>query len=317
MTMLNVKCRMLNVMAGLAIASLAAGGGGCAATCECPENVKTGSLIAAGAEVVEISTEFGFTEGPAADAAGNVYFTDQPNDRIMIYTTDGTLETFMQPSNRSNGLYFDRDGSLIACADEKNELWRVNVKTKEHVVLAQRYEGKLLNAPNDAWVHPKTGRIYFSDPFYKRAWWDRGPMEQSCQGVYRVNADGTGLVRVIDELVQPNGLIGTPDGKTLYVADIRDRKTYAYDIAADGSLSGRRLFCEPGSDGMTLDCCGNVYLTGDGVLVFSPAGGQIAHIKVPQRWTANVTFGGKDRKTLFITASTGVYTLQMNVRGAQ
>ena len=124
-------------------------------------------------------------------------------------------------------------------------------------------------------------------------------------------------MRVIDDLVKPNGIIGTPDGKTRSVADIQARKTWAWTIAPDGSLTDKRLFCTPGSDGMTLDACGNVYLTGDGVLVFNPAGEQIEHIKVPQRWTANVTFGGKDRKTLFITAGPAVYTLQMNVCGAQ
>lgn len=285
-------------------------GGACAAV------VAEQSPVAPGAELVEVSSEFKFTEGPATDGAGNVYFTDQPNDQILIYTTGGKLKTFMKPAGRSNGMFFDVDGTLIACADEKNELWRIDVKTKEVTVLAQRYDGGLLNGPNDAWVHPQKRWIYFTDPMYKRPWWNRGPAEQPTQGVYRIYADGTGLVRVIDDLVQPNGIIGTPDGKTLYVADIRDRKTYAYDIQADGSLAGKRLFCEPGSDGMTLDRRGNVYLTGDGVMVYNPAGKRIAHIKVPQRWTANVTFGGKDRDTLFITAGPGVYTLQMNVRGA-
>jgi gluconolactonase len=101
------------------------------------------------------------------------------------------------------------------------------------------------------------------------------------------------------------------------VADIKDRKTIAYDIGPDGSLGGKRLFCTPGSDGMTLDHCGNVYLTGDGVRVFNASGEQIEHIAIPQRWTANVTFGGKDRKTLFITAGPAVYTLKMNICGAQ
>ncbi len=273
-------------------------------------------VVAPGAELVEVSAEFKFTEGPAADAAGNVYFTDQPNDQIVIYTTEGELKTFMKPAGRSNGMFFDVDGTLIACADEKNELWRIDVETKKHTVLAQRYDGGLLNGPNDAWVHLQKRWIYFTDPMYKRSWWDRGPTEQPTQGVYRINADGTGLVRVIDDLVTPNGMIGTPDGKTLYVADIRDRKTYSYNIQPDGSLAGKRLFCEPGSDGMTLDRCGNVYLTGDGVIVYNPDGKQIEHIKAPQRWTANVTFGGKDRKTLFITAGPAVYTLKMNVAGA-
>ncbi len=274
------------------------------------------AIVAPGAELVEVSTEFKFTEGPATDAAGNIYFTDQPNDQIVLFTTDGKLETFMKPAGRSNGMFFDADGTLIACADDKNELWRIDVKTKQHTVLAQRYDGGLLNGPNDAWVHPQKRWIYFTDPMYKRPWWDRGPTEQPTKGVYRINSDGTGLVRVIDDLVTPNGLIGTPDGKTLYIADIEARKTYAYDIQPDGSLTGKRLFCEPGSDGMTLDRRGNVYLTGDGVLVFNPAGKQIEHIKVPQRWTANVTFGGKDRRTLFMTSGPAVYTLRMNVAGA-
>ncbi len=273
-------------------------------------------IIAPGAELVEVSSEFKFTEGPATDAAGNVYFTDQPNDQIVIFTTDGELKTFMKPAGRSNGMFFDVDGTLIACADEKNELWRIDVKTKKVTVLAQRYDGGLLNGPNDAWVHPQKRWIYFTDPMYKRPWWDRGPTEQPTEGVYRINADGSGLVRLVDDLVQPNGIIGTPDGKTLYVADIRDRKTYAYDIQPDGALADKRLFCEPGSDGMTLDDRGNVYLTGDGVLVYNPDGERIEHIKVPQRWTANVTFGGKDRNYLFITAGPAVYTLKMNVRGA-
>ena len=301
---------------GLSLVGILVGGTGCTPSCKCPDVAKAEGVIAKGAQLKEVSTEFSFTEGPAADKDGAVYFTDQPNDRIMVYTTDGKLETFMQPAGRSNGLYFDRDGSLIACADEKNELWRIDVRTKQHTVLAQRYADALLNGPNDAWVHPEGG-IYFTDPYYQRPWWSHQAAPQDRQCVYFLPADGTPPVRVAEDLEQPNGIIGTPDGKTLYVADIQAKKTWAYDIACDGMLTGKRLLCRPGSDGMTLDACGNVYLTGDGVLVFSPAGEQIAHIKVPQRWTANVTFGGKDRKTLFITAGTGVYTLRMNVCGAQ
>jgi gluconolactonase len=121
---------------------------------------------------------------------------------------------------------------------------------------------------------------------------------------------------VVDDLQQPNGIIGTPDGKTLYITDIRAKKTYAYQIQPDGSLAGKRLFCEMGSDGMTIDDRGNVYLTNQGVFVFDPSGKQIEHIAVPERWTANVCFGGKDRRTLFITASKGLYALRMTVKGA-
>jgi gluconolactonase len=279
---------------------------------QCPTEPK--SIIAPGATLQAISTEFKFTEGPTSDKDGNVYFTDQPNDRIMRYSTDGKLETFMQPCGRSNGMEFDNAGKLISCADEKNELWRIDVKTKQHEVLVKDFEGKLLNGPNDMWVHP-AGGIYFTDPLYVRPWWAAGGVRQSCKGVYLFNPATQKVTRLVDDLQQPNGIIGTPDGKKLYVADIDAKKTYVYTIGADGTLADKKLFCQPGSDGMTIDCRGNVYLTGDGVMVFDPDGKQIEHIKVPQRWTANVTFGGKDHKTLFMTASTGFYSLKMNVCG--
>ncbi len=120
---------------------------------------------------------------------------------------------------------------------------------------------------------------------------------------------------MIDDFKQPNGIIGTPDGKTLYVADIVAGKTYAYQIRPDGSLAGKRLFCRLGSDGMTIDDRGNVYLTGHGVTVFDPAGKQIEQIAIREAWTGNICFGGKDRRLLFITASTSIYGLRMAVKG--
>ena len=291
--------------------------GGCASQIKCPDIVVDEGIIAKSAELKEISTEFAFTEGPATDAAGNVYFTDQPNDRIMIYTTDGKLETFMQPAGRSNGLYFDNAGYLLACADENSELWKINVKTQTYEVLAHAYKGVWLNSTNDLWVCPK-GDIYFTDPFYKRKWWSHDKPTQDGEHVYLLNSKTGELIRVIDDLVQPNGLIGTPDGRTLYISDIKAQKIYQYDVQKNGSLANRELFCEMGSDGMTLDCCGNVYLTNKlGVVVFDKNGQQIEQIKIPQGWTANVTFGGADNRTLFITALKGVYTLQMNVCGAK
>jgi gluconolactonase len=307
---------MFKVFSVPAIVSCAIAVSGCGLTSRCPGIVKTEGIIARGAALNKISTEFKFTEGPAADAAGNVYFTDQPNDRIMVYTTDGQLETFMQPAGRSNGLYFDRHGFLIACADEKNQLWRIDVQSKIHSVLADQYNEIPLNGPNDVWAAPN-GDLYFTDPFYKRPWWEHDTMPQNIQAVYLLSADAKTLTRADDDLKKPNGIIGTPDGKTLYVADIGANKTYVYDIQKDGTLSTKRLFCEMGSDGMTLDCMGNVYLTGRGVTVFNPAGQQIETIPVPQSWTANVTFGGKGKKTLFITAGVAVYTLQMNVCGIE
>ncbi len=272
------------------------------------------SLLAPGARLEKLSGGFRFTEGPAVDAEGNVFFTDQPNDRILKWSVDGKLSTFLQPCGRSNGLYFDGEGNLIACADEKNQLWSIDSKGKSKV-LVKEYKGKLLNGPNDLWIHPN-GRIYFTDPLYKRPYWKRGPMEQDGQHVYSLSPDRKSLVRVAEDLVQPNGVVGTPDGKKLYVADIGARKTYVYDIGKDGALSGKKLFCGMGSDGMTLDDQGNVYLTGRGVTVFNGDGKKITQIDVPEGWTANVCFGGKDRKTLFITASKGLYAVPLRLRGA-
>ncbi len=270
-------------------------------------------IIAPGATVEKLADGFKFTEGPAADAAGNVYFTDQPNDRILKWSTDGKLSTFLEPCGRSNGLFFDSQGQLWACADEKNELWRIDPQGK-HTAVVKDYEGKLFNGPNDLWIRPDGG-IYFSDPFYKRAYWNRGPKEQDV-AVYYLSPDRKKLVRVADDLTQPNGLIGTPGGQKLYVADIGAKKTYVYSIQPDGTLTDKTLFCEMGSDGMTIDDRGNVYLTGKGVTVFDAAGKQIEQIPVPEGWTANVCFGGADHRTLFITASRSLYGLRMQVRGA-
>ncbi|MCA9427859.1 MAG: SMP-30/gluconolactonase/LRE family protein [Candidatus Omnitrophica bacterium] len=270
-------------------------------------------VVADGAEIQEIGGGYSFTEGPAADSEGNVYFTDQPNDRIVKWSIDGTLSDWMSPCGRSNGLFFDAAGNLWACADEKNEMWRIG-PDQENTVVIKDYEGKLLNGPNDLWIDPKGG-VYFTDPFYKRPYWDRGPMEQDGQHVYYLKPNHEDLVRVVDDLEQPNGIIGTPDGKTIYVADIRAKKTYRFDVAEDGSLTHKKLFCEMGSDGMTIDNEGNVYLTGDGVFVFDPSGKQIDHIEVPEKWTANVSFGGKDMNTLFITASEGVYGIETRTHG--
>jgi len=272
-------------------------------------------VLAPGAEVRRLAREFEFTEGPTCDASGDLYFTDQPNDRIMRWTASGELQTFLQPAGRSNGMYFDEKGRLLACADEKNELWAIGADGKVEV-LWKGYDGRALNGPNDVWVRPGGG-LYFTDPFYKRPWWSHDTMPQDGQHVYYLAPGATALVRVTEDLVQPNGIIGSPDGRTLYVSDIRARKTWRYDIGGDGRLSGKTLLCESGSDGMTLDEEGNLYLTGDGVRVFDASGREIEHIAVPdERWTANVAFCGPDHRTLFITASKGLYSVRTRTRGA-
>jgi len=271
-------------------------------------------ILKPGASLVKLAGEFSFTEGPAADKAGNVYFTDQPNDRILKWSTKGVLSTFMQPSGRSNGMFFDSKDNLWSCADEKNEIWRIKPGEKPEVI-ALEYEGRLMNGPNDLWVSPE-GNIFFTDPFYRRSWWKHSEMPQDKQCVYFLSADRKVLKRVEEELLQPNGIVGTPDGKTLYVADIKANKTWSYTINPDGSLSDKKLFCELGSDGMTIDSKGNIYLTGKGVTVFDKTGKKLGNIAVPENWSANVCFGGKDRKTLFITASKGLYSISTRYKGA-
>ncbi len=272
------------------------------------------SPFAADAQVEKLAGGFKFTEGPASDQDGNVYFTDQPNDRIHKWSTDGKLSTFLEKCGRSNGLCFDADGKLWACADEKNELWKIDVKTKEKTVIVKGHKDKLLNGPNDVWV-AADGGAYFTDPFYKREYWTRGAEEQDKRGVYYVNPKGE-LTRADGDYKQPNGIVGTPDGKTLYAADIGAGKTYKYMVGKDGTLSDRTLFCELGSDGMTLDADGNVYLTSKGVVVFSKDGKKVATLEVPEG-PSNVCFGGKEFKTLFITARTGLYAVPCKVAGSR
>ena len=142
-------------------------------------------------------------------------------------------------------------------------------------------------------------------------------MEQDGQHVYYLSPDRQKVSRVVNDLQQPNGIIGTPDGTRLYIADIRARKTHVYSIAADGTLTDKKLFADMGSDGMTMDEEENIYLVGQGVTVFNAQGRQIDRIEVPEKWTANLTFGGKDRKTLFITASDSLYSIQTRVRGVR
>jgi gluconolactonase len=276
---------------------------------------KEANVVAPGARLEKLAGGFEFTEGPTCDAEGNLFFTDQPNDRILRWSTEGELSTFLQPAGRANGMCFDSRGYLIACADEKNALWSIAPDGKI-TVLVSEYGGKPLNGPNDVWVRPD-GALYFTDPFYERAWWTHDTMPQDGEHVYFLSADRQQLVRVAGDLRKPNGITGTPDGKTLFVADIDAGRTYRYDMALDGGLDRKTLACEHGSDGMTLDEEGNLYLTGDGVAVFDKTGRQIEQIRVPgERWTANVSFGGKDRQTLFITASTGLYGIRMRVKGA-
>ena len=282
----------------------------------CVLPLKGQQIVAENAKLEVVSTAFQFTEGPASDKEGNVYFTDQPNNRIhKWHAKENTISTFLENAGRSNGLYFNHQGDLLACADEKFELWRID-PLKKKTVLVSTFKNQKLNGPNDLWVTP-TGGIYFTDPYYQRPYWKRTKKEMEKEQVYYIDPKTKNVRVVASDLVKPNGIIGSADAKTLYIADIGDSKTYRYTINPDGTLSNKTLFAAMGSDGMTIDNHENLYLTGKGVSVFNSKGDKIHHINVDQDWTANVTFGGQEQNTLFITAMNAVYTLQMKVKGVR
>jgi gluconolactonase len=271
----------------------------------------TPSIIAAGAEAKKLAGDFKFTEGPAADAQGNVYFTDIPANRILKWSVaDGTLSTFLENSGGANGLYFDKDGNLLAAQGGERRIVSISPKG-EITVLADKYDGKKFNSPNDLWIDPNGG-VYFTDPRYG----SRDGMEIDGEHVYYLTPDRKKVVRVIDDMVRPNGVIGTANGRRLYVADHGANKTYSYRIAGDGTLSDKQLFAEQGSDGLTLDARGNVYLTGKGITVYNRRGEKVAEIQVPEG-PANLTFGGPNGQTLFITARTSLYSIPTEARGAR
>jgi len=272
-------------------------------------------LIKKGQQPQLISNEFEFTEGPASDVEGNVYFTDQPNNKIHKWSVkDGSVLVFMEDAGRANGLYFDSEGMLLAAADENSEIRKINSENKVDVIV-DSFEGKRLNGPNDLWV-ALNGGIYFTDPYYQRDYWVCIEKEIEEERVYYINPEGE-ISIAAEDFVKPNGIIGTPDSETLYIADIGANKTYSYKINHDGSLTDKKLFTDLGSDGMTIDNKDNVYLTGNGVSVFAKSGNKIQHIPIAKNWTANVTFGGKNQQILFITAQQAIYILEMNVKGVR
>jgi gluconolactonase len=262
-----------------------------------------------------ISRQFKFTEGASVDKKGNVFFTDQPNNKIWEYDTSGKLSVFLDSAGRSNGMYFDHQGNLVTCADEHDQLWSISPK-KIIKVLLTNFNGHLMNGPNDIWIDAKGG-IYMTDPYYQRDYWTRTKSELDGQKVYYL-PKGSHQPIIVDSIIKkPNGIVGTPDGKYLYVADIGANKTYKYTINKSGTLSDRQLVIQQGADGITLDEEGNIYLCGNGVTIYNPSGKKIEHIAINEPWTANLCFGGKDKDVLFITASTAIYTVKMNVKGVE
>ena len=278
------------------------------------KNESREKLVAPGAKVERLATGFGFLEGPIANDAGDIYFTDIPNNVIHIWTSDHRLETFREDSGGANGLAFLDPNTLVVCEGGNRRLTAITLDG-DVTVLADEFEGKKLNSPNDLWIDPKGG-IYFTDPRYG----NRDDLELDGEYVFYLSPDREKLIIVVDDLIRPNGILGSPDGKTLYVADRSGNANYAYAINEDGTLSNKTFFSTEGSDGMTMDSKGNLYITSPHqepyfrVSIYSPSGIKLEEIITPEK-PGNVHFGGKDGKTLFIPARTSLYAIKMRVQG--
>lgn len=274
------------------------------------------TAIAKDSKPTLISSQFRFTEGPAADRMGDIFFTDQPNNRIWEYDINGKLSVFLDTAGRSNGMYFDSKGNLITCADEKNQLWSIDSHGRVTILLKD-YKGHRFNGPNDVWVDAKDG-IYFTDPYFQRDYWQRKCPDPGIKGekLYYLAKGKKEPVVVDEDLKRPNGIVGTRDGY-LFLSDMGPGKIFKYTITEDGTLKDRQVFADDLSDGMTLDDKGNLYLAGKGVTVYNSSGKKIKHFDMPSPWTANLCFGGPNKDILFITASESIYIMHMNVKGIQ
>ncbi len=264
-----------------------------------------------------IATGFAFVEGPvwrASDAS--VWFTDIPNERILAWSPETGVRTCIERSGRANGLVVDRDGRLVACLGGARQVVRFE-EDGRRTVLAERFDGKRLNSPNDLALDPEGG-VWFTDPRYG----DAADVEQDRMAVYYVGPDGMGLRRVVTDIERPNGILVSLDGSCLYVADPERRAIRAYPILAPGQLgAGRDIFVGDaerdgrGPDGMTLDRDGRIYSTYAGINVHTPTGELIRRIPCPER-PANCTLGGPDGNWLFITARTSLYRVEVDVPAA-
>lgn len=296
----------------------------------------------AAARGVEVATSVAFTEGPTVDSAGNVYFSDTTNLRIYKLAPDGVRTIFREPSNGTNGLILDDQGRLLACEASDPQVnqprvTRTNMATGQVEILAERFEGKRLNEPNDVTIDGQ-GRIYFTDR--PRAKPD--PDQTGVNGVYRIDTDGS-LHRILTEpdIEKPNGIVISPDDKTLYLVEShpdegRARMIRAYDLQPDGSVANMRVFHNfyPGrsGDGMTIDSEGNLYVaaglhnrrgtsetldTQCGIHVFAPDGHLKEFVPIPEDTITNCAFGGPDLKTLYITAGKTLFKVHFDIAGTR
>jgi gluconolactonase len=267
-------------------------------------------------DVQRLHTGLAFTEGPAADGSGNLYFTDIPGNRIHRLDSKGKLSVFIEPSGHCNGLMVFGD-RLLAC-EMDGRLKEYSLKDKTETPLADSFQDKRFNAPNDV-VMDKSGGIYFTDPRFRAP----DPWPQKKEAVYYRAADGK-VARLMDDRKAPNGIILSPDEATLYVIPSMEKQMWAFPVENPGKLGKGRVFCElkqrpggdnGGGDGLTVDTNGNLYITsGLGVQVFSAEGELLGVIELPEQ-PANVTFGGVDNRTLFATARKSLYAVPMEAQG--
>jgi gluconolactonase len=304
--------------------------------------VITGALISVSfaypsyGQQVEPAATIANTEGPTADAEGNIYFTG--NGRIYKLATDGKLSIFSETA--AGGLIFDEQWRLLACEGRQAQVTRTDLKTGKTEVLAASYEGKKFSAPNDL-TYDKKGRIYFTDRTDLRKP-EEGKGIVTIPGVYRIDPDGK-VTRILagPDIEAPNGITISPDDKTLYLVESNSAKNGArmirgYDLESDGSVRNMRVFHDfyPGrsADGLAVDVEGNIYAaaglnfprgtsetmdTKGGVYVFSPAGKQLKFIPVPEDLISNLTFGGADMKTLYVTAGKTLYRTRVDITGTR
>lgn len=267
------------------------------------------SLVLEGEKLQIVSKGYKFLEGPTSDKQGNVYFSDIPNNKIFCCDTNNNVTEYMIVPG-CNGLKFDKKGNLWVCGSEKGRSIYYITPKKEVKIIVDKYLDKKFNSPNDLWIAPNGG-IYFTDPNYGAK---RTDIELQIDGVYYISPKHNTVILIDSTFKKPNGIAGLLNGKVIWVADHKLGRTYQYNIAKNGELKDKTLFCEVGSDGMAIDKKGNIYLTSKGIRVFSPEGKELEKIDVPGNPT-NVCFGGIDGKTLFITTPTTLYSIKLNVKG--
>lgn len=275
---------------------------------DAPSYAHDGPLVKEDPVFRKLAGDFKFTEGPALAPDGKIYFTDIPNERIHAYDpATGQTTVFREPSGKANGLFFTPAGALVACEGGSRRLTRTDFAGRIEV-LAESFEGKKLNSPNDV-VPDGHGGFYFTDPRY-------GPnddREIDIEAVYYVDRNGK-ISQVAADLVKPNGILASPDDRILYIADPGAEKIYAYDIEGPGKLANPREFAPVGSDGLSIDKLGNLYVTWKGdVIAYSPAGKEVLRLAPPEA-PANCLLVGK---TLYVTARTGFYAIDLEVEGVR